>query len=248
MKLTILGTASPEGHPIILHPEEYVENDENRLRPGLLAEDEDIVLFDANPDIRQQLLHLKLKKLTAVFITHPHFDHIWGIGDLAQLIWLGKVPFKVYMNKDTKLYLEKYIPWVNLPIEVLEYGKEYTFNNFIVIPRQAEHSKKFETAVFEIKKENKIVLYAPDFKGFSNYQSPKYNVSVIDGAYYFGKYIEDDDHLGGNELIELYKKVSSKKYYLLSLSSWWYKDTTSNLQKKLPLNHFLPKDFAEIVI
>ena len=119
--VTILGSGSPEGHPIVFHPDEFIEPAELRLRPGLLIEGTDTVLFDTGPDIRQQLVFLKVKKLSAIFITHPHFDHLWGIGDLAQLVWLGKVNFKVYVSESTLAYIQKYFPWVNLPFKIISF-------------------------------------------------------------------------------------------------------------------------------
>lgn len=247
MKITILGTAGPEGHPILLHPEEFVEKDESRLRPGVLIEDNENVLLDAGPDIRYQLLRQKIKSLRAVFLTHQHFDHLWGVGDLAQLSWLGKIPFKVYMNKDTRQYLKQYMPWINLPFVIFLYDKEYRFENFSIVPRKVIHSETFETAAFEIKiKNNSRILYAPDFKGFEDKINNMYEFTIIDGAYFFGKYIKDKDHLGGKELVNLLKKIRSKKHYLLSISPWWYKNYSSMLSNKLPQGFCIPKDFTVI--
>lgn len=249
MKVTILGTGSPEGHPIILHPDDYVEGDESRLRPGLLIEDNDIVLFDINPDIRLQLLKLRIKSLNAIFVTHQHFDHLWGIGDLFQLTWLGKINFTIYTNNDTKNYINKYFPWINLNFEIFEYDKTYVFRNFTVTPKKAMHSIKFDTAVFETKIGSKNILYAPDFKGFMDEKYVKdYDFAVIDGAYYFGKYIEDDDHLGGKDLEKLINKTSAKINYLIGVSPYWYRQLSSELLTKLPTNILLPKDFEQIKI
>lgn len=248
MKITILGTAGPEGHPILLHPDEFVEKNESRLRPGALILDNQNVLLDVNPDIRQQLLHLKIKSLSAVFITHQHFDHLWGIGDLAQLTWLGKVSFKVFVNKDTLIYIRRFIPWINLPFETFSYNKDYKFKNFIITPRKVIHSKKFETAAFEVESNYnfKKMLYAPDFKGFVEKIENDYQFCIIDGTYFFGKYIQDKDHLGGTELVNLLKKIRSKRYYLVGISPWWYKAYSASLSKRLPKKFYFPNDFTTI--
>lgn len=245
MKITILGTGSPEGHPVLLHPSEFTLDGESRLRPGLLLQDEDLVILDVNPDIRQQLLHLKVKKINSIFITHPHFDHLWGIGDIAQLNWLGEAKFKVYVNQSTKNYIDQFIPWTNLNYELFTYDKEYKFNNFAIIPRKAMHSEKFETAVFEIvsNKSGHKALYAPDFKGFSSYEGDIYEFAVIDGVYYFGKYINDNDHLGGQELVTLIRSISAKKHYLISISPYWYKKTSEQLAKEFPEGLAFPEDY-----
>lgn len=250
MRVTILGTAGPEGHPILLHPDEFVEKNESRLRSGTLIQDDENVLLDAGPDVRQQLLHLKIKSLSAIFITHQHFDHLWGIGDLAQLSWLGKIPFKIFVNKDTLQYIKRSMPWINLPFNVFLYDKEYKFKNFSIIPRKALHAKEFETAAFEIKSiySSKKILYAPDFKGFVKNINSEYEFSIIDGAYFFGKYIIDEDHLGGTELNNMLKKIRSKKYYLLSISPWWYKISTSQIKQKMPKNFIFSDDYTNITL
>lgn len=247
MNVTILGTGSPEGYPIILHPNEFVEEEESRLRPGLLIEDADTVIFDAGPDIRQQLLHEEVENITALFITHQHFDHLWGIGDLAQLLWLGEVPFITYVNKDTLDYIQTYFPWVKLPLQIFSYNEEYRFKDFSVIPRQAKHSQKFEVAVFEVIKNNNTILYAPDFKGFEMYKNTRpYEVAIIDGSYYFGKYIKDEDHLGGKELDSLIGSMNAQKNYLIGVSPFWYKRSTQELAKSLTENIIIPADYTKI--
>lgn len=249
MQITILGTGSPEGHPIVLHSNEFVKNGESKLRPGLLVKDTDTVIFDTNPDIRQQLLHEKITNITALFITHQHFDHLWGIADLAQLLWLGDVSFTTYVNLDTLQYIQTYLPWVKLPLQVFNYDEEYKFNHFTVIPRQAKHSKKFETAVFEIVKNDKVVLYAPDFKGFETYKNTRpYEVAVIDGSYYFGKYIEDEDHLGGEELHDLIMDMNAKENYLIGVSPFWYKKSIDDLTESLEPHIKIPADYTKIKV
>jgi Cft2 family RNA processing exonuclease len=250
MKAIILGTGSPEGHPILLHPDEFVENNESRLRPSVLICDDDYVLLDTGPDIRQQLLHLKVKFLTAIFITHQHFDHLWGIADIAQLGWLGRVKTKIFVSKDTLIYIKKYMPWINLNFKLFTYEKKYNFKRFHIIPKKVLHSKKFETAAFEIKSidSSEKILYAPDFKGFAdkkNYNN-RYKFIIVDGSYFFGKYIKDSDHLGKKSLINLLKKIKTEKYYLIGISPWWYKNYTTMLTKKLPSGFYIPKDFWEL--
>jgi phosphoribosyl 1,2-cyclic phosphate phosphodiesterase len=63
---------------------------DKRLRPSLLlrwrdGERDRVVLIDAGPDFREQALRNKLTRVDAVFYTHGHADHIFGLDDLRPL-------------------------------------------------------------------------------------------------------------------------------------------------------------------
>ena len=51
------------------------------------------ILFDTSPDLRQQLLRHKIKKIDKVFYSHMHGDQTHGINDLR--------PFPTLKNKKT---------------------------------------------------------------------------------------------------------------------------------------------------
>jgi phosphoribosyl 1,2-cyclic phosphate phosphodiesterase len=57
------------------------------------------ILIDCGPDFRKQALRHKIKKVDALFLTHPHADHVFGFEDLLP-IHQGKV-IPVYGNKFT---------------------------------------------------------------------------------------------------------------------------------------------------
>jgi len=61
-----------------------------RLRPSVLLQWHDgtrdrVVLIDTGPDFREQALRNKLTRVDAVFYTHGHADHIFGLDDLRPL-------------------------------------------------------------------------------------------------------------------------------------------------------------------
>ncbi len=63
---------------------------DKRLRPSLLlrwrdGERDRVVLIDTGPDFREQALRNKLTRVDAVFYTHGHADHIFGLDDLRPL-------------------------------------------------------------------------------------------------------------------------------------------------------------------
>ncbi|MEA2010108.1 MAG: MBL fold metallo-hydrolase [Actinomycetota bacterium] len=77
MRITLLGTGGPRPDPERQGPATLVEVAGLRL------------LFDAGRGVATQLAkaNVSLQEIDAVFLTHHHFDHIGGLGDLLMATW-----------------------------------------------------------------------------------------------------------------------------------------------------------------
>lgn len=86
MKLTFLGTGTSTGVPqIACKCAVCTSTDERdkRLRASVWIEaGEQNILIDCGPDFRQQMLRHGFDKLSAVLLTHGHYDHIGGLDDV----------------------------------------------------------------------------------------------------------------------------------------------------------------------
>jgi len=86
MKITVLGSGTSQGVPVIACDCEVCTSDDsrdNRLRCSILVEtDETTVVIDTGPDFRTQMLNAKVKDLDAVVFTHEHKDHVAGLDDI----------------------------------------------------------------------------------------------------------------------------------------------------------------------
>ena len=89
MKLTFLGTGTSTGVPSIgCDCETCLSTDsrDKRLRVSILIEHAgQKILVDTSIDFRQQALRAKINYLDAVFITHCHVDHVFGLDDIRPL-------------------------------------------------------------------------------------------------------------------------------------------------------------------
>lgn len=154
MKITFLGTGTSQGVPVIACPCAICRSNnpkDKRLRSSVMIESGGkVIVVDAGPDFRQQLLRENVKRLDAILITHHHKDHIGGIDDVRSFNWLMKKPMDIYADEKSQEIIKidfsyafdefKYpgVPSINLhhildngfnvadihviPLEVLHYG------------------------------------------------------------------------------------------------------------------------------
>jgi phosphoribosyl 1,2-cyclic phosphate phosphodiesterase len=92
MKITILGSGSAYGSPQVsgFAGSCDLKNKKNfRLRSSFYLEDKkDNLYVECGPDFREQTLKYNISEINNLFVSHGHFDHIGGVGDLV--CWAAK--------------------------------------------------------------------------------------------------------------------------------------------------------------
>ncbi len=103
MKITFLGTGTSQGVPVIAcECKTCLSSDprDKRLRTSLLLETGNtVLLFDAGPDFRQQMLTHNVKKLDSILLTHEHKDHIAGLDDVRAFNYKSKDAIDIYAEE-----------------------------------------------------------------------------------------------------------------------------------------------------
>jgi phosphoribosyl 1,2-cyclic phosphate phosphodiesterase len=128
---------------------------DRRLRPSILVRwrEGDLdrgVVVDTGPDFREQALRAGLTRVDAVFYTHGHADHIFGMDDLRPLSFAaaregGQIP--LYASEDTaealrRVYDYTFSPEATYPtrarvrIEILGERTNVHGVNFLRVPVQ----------------------------------------------------------------------------------------------------------------
>ncbi len=100
MKVTLLGTGTSQGVPIIncdCAVCRSLDYRDKRLRVSAWIETEGkSFIIDTGPDFRQQVLRARVRQLDAVLFTHEHKDHTAGLDDVRG--------FNFSQKKDMPLY------------------------------------------------------------------------------------------------------------------------------------------------
>ena len=127
MKITFLGTGTSQGVPVIAcECETCLSNDprDKRLRTSLLLETaEAVLLFDAGPYFRQEMLREKVKKLDAIIITHEHKDHIAGMDDVRAFNYKSQDAIDIFAEERVQKAIKR------------EYDYVFAENQYPGIPR-----------------------------------------------------------------------------------------------------------------
>jgi phosphoribosyl 1,2-cyclic phosphate phosphodiesterase len=77
-----------------------------RMRCSLFVNYKDInLIIDTSPDIKNQILSNKIKKVDFVVFTHDHADQTHGINELRPFFWINKKKIPIYADKKTSNYL-----------------------------------------------------------------------------------------------------------------------------------------------
>ena len=110
-KFIILGCGSSMGVP---RPDGFFGNCDPKNKKNyrtrcsaLIITNKENVLIDTSPDLRQQLLNQRIKKIDKVFYSHMHADQTHGINDLRSFYIQNKKPIKVFADTSTSSYLKK---------------------------------------------------------------------------------------------------------------------------------------------
>jgi len=244
MKFIILGCGSSMGVP---RPDGFFGNcDPNNKKnyrtrcSALIKTSKENILIDTSPDLRQQLLKQKIKRIDKVIFSHLHGDQTHGINDLRSFYLNNKKQINVYADKSTSKYLKKTFSYIFKSFSK-EYPATLKLNKLprIVFANNNEDKIKIKSIIVEhgsIKSNCFIIdkklayisdvskIYKKDFKHFKNL---KY--LIVDCLWY--NY--HPSHFNLETSLSIIEKFKPKNAILTNLSPILdYKE----LKKKLPNN------------
>jgi phosphoribosyl 1,2-cyclic phosphate phosphodiesterase len=244
MKFIILGCGSSMGVP---RPDGFFGNCDPKNKKNyrtrcsaLIQTSDENILIDTSPDLRQQLLRHKIKKINRVLFSHMHGDQTHGINDLRSFYIKYKNQINVYADKFTSKYLKCSFSYI-----FNSYSKEYPatlkLNRLKSNIFSKDKGKKFNIKTIEVEhgkvKSNCFIIskklaYISDVskinvKDFKYFKNLKY--LILDCLWY--NY--HPSHFNLETSLLMIQKFKPKKAILTNLSPVLdYKE----LKKRLPKN------------
>ena len=248
--LKILGVVQDGGLPHLGSNKLCCENiEQKRYVTSIMLvnnENNESYLFDASPDINEQLNFMgdRIKKdLKGVFLTHAHIGHYTGLMYFGREALNSKL-INVYAMPRMKKFLEQNGPWSqlvsleNISINEINSNSKISVDpNVTIQPVEVPHRAEFsETVGYKIYGPNKTVLFIPDIDKWYLWEKSiideikQVDYALIDATFY------DSEEVNYRDLSEIPHPFVVESMELF--------DSTSDEEKKkiffIHLNHTNP--------
>jgi len=246
MKITFLGTGTSTGVPQLGCTCNVCKSEnlkDKRLRnSAIISVDDEQFLIDAGPDLRQQLITNNINQVTAILLTHEHYDHVGGLDDVRPL-------------GQTNIYAEKNV------LEAIERNMPYCFGTFKYPGVPKMNLNQIDEQPFEIRgiKITPIrvmharlpilgyrigdIAYLTDVKSINEIEFEKMHglkVLVINAL----RKEEHISHITLGEAINIAKKINAEKTFFTHISH--HLGLHDDVSKELPENIYLAYDNLSI--
>jgi phosphoribosyl 1,2-cyclic phosphate phosphodiesterase len=224
---TLLGSGAGPGVPsFFCHCCGCREARENptlaRTRSGaLLRSGSQSHLIDTPPDLRQQLTRFSSVDVDQIFMTHWHYDHFGGLGELEYYVRLHrKKPMKLFLPPSAIGQFQCAFPHLAdvFVVAAWEFGNRYVLESCEITPLPAVHG--IETAGFLISSAMKKLAYFPDTAGLPEttkqaMESPDW---LVCDATFTGENGCPDSHMSIDQAVSLGREVGAGNTVLTHLS------------------------------
>ena len=224
--MTFLGTGAAGGVPSFFCTcaaclEAALEPQLQRTRCSALISGRKNILLDASPDLRRQLLAAGTRQIDGFILTHAHYDHSGGLGDIefhARIDGLDPIPS--YMSQESALWLQETFGFMAdcLAVNVIKPGEEFIVDDMTYTALEVTHSPG--TFGLLATTTHGRAAYIPDTGPLppATLQAIRGVDTLILGASFWGKNRLPEDHLSVEEALSIARDIRPKELYLTHLS------------------------------
>jgi phosphoribosyl 1,2-cyclic phosphate phosphodiesterase len=256
MKFTFLGTGTSHGIPMIgcscaVCSSKDWKNKRRRCSLYVVAAGQHLV-FDSPPDFRDQVLSFGVERVDAVFLTHPHADHIYGFDDVRRFSTLQEQHIPVFGSPETIRNMRQKFDYVDrasygfesVPrVRFTEQTEPVSVGNATIAPLPVSHGKDIIHG-FLIEADGKRLGYIPDcnhipdetFQCLGNMDA-----MILDGL----RPEEHPTHFSIGECIEQLGRIGARQSFITHLT---HRSEHHDLQARLGETATVPWDGLEIVL
>ena len=201
--------------------EALTEQRYRRMRCAIALMGRQNILIDAPPELATQLSREGITNISHLALTHYHYDHIGGLGDLEFYIRLScDRALPTIMSQETWAYLQMSFGFMTdcLDVILIEPGQIIEIGEVRLTAVKAAHAPG--TLGFLIGHSNNRVAYLPDTGPL-----PADTVNRLHGieclvldATFWGHNRHPGEHLSFNEAIAIGLELKVRRLYLTHLS------------------------------
>lgn len=248
MKITILGSGTSQGVPVIAcdcavcHSSDALDK---RLRSSILISDQtENFVIDTGPDFRQQMLNHSVKSLRAVIYTHEHKDHLAGLDDVRAFNYKEQRDMEVFCTEAVEIALRREFQYIfsndrypgipSIQINRIENKAFELPNGLTLLPIEVLH---YKMPVFGYRIGD--FTYITDAKTISETEKQKVKGTkiLVVNALHRSEHIS---HFNLDEALAFIAEIKPEKAYLTHISHLFGKH--QEIEKELPPNVFLAYD------
>ncbi|HIP31864.1 MAG TPA: MBL fold metallo-hydrolase [Crocinitomicaceae bacterium] len=241
MKITILGSGTSQGVPVIscdCRACTSTDSRDKRLRASIMiSHNGENFVIDSGPDFRQQMLRENVKTLSGIIFTHEHKDHVAGLDDVRAFNFFEKRDMPVYCTEQVEKALRNEFHYIfadnkypGVPsIKLNRISKSTPFeiaNGLRLVPIEVMH---YRMPVLGYRIGD--FTYITDAKTISEEEKQKIKgtkVLVVNAL----REKEHISHFNLEQALAFIVEIAPEKAYLTHISHLF--DTHEEIERKLP--------------
>ena len=251
MKITLLGTGTSQGVPVIAcHCEVCLSENikDKRLRSSVMIQvDNKNFVIDTGPDFRQQMLREQVENIDAILFTHHHKDHVAGMDDVRAFNYKWKKDMPIYCSRATELALKNEFPYIfsndkypgipQVKINIIQ-NSPFKIQGTKITPIHAQH---YIMPIFGFRIKN--FIYLTDVSSITDVEKAKMQDAdlIILDSLRKKKHIS---HFNLDQSLELLDELNPKAALLTHISH--YMGLHDEVNSDLPCNVKLAYDGQQI--